>query len=97
MNYYTTLEFILETFPNGTFTTADGFDAAVIGIEEYSLRLIYSSTKCIEILIDNGMELNDAIEHFEYNVKCAWIGEKTPIWCDDYYNIAEISKGESNE
>jgi hypothetical protein len=88
MNYDTILEFILATFPDDTFTVADGFDKAVIGIEEYSLRLIYSSSKCIEILIeDEEMELDDAIEHFEYNVKCAWIGEKTPIWCDDYYNI----------
>lgn len=87
MSYYTTLEFILQTFPEDTFLTADGFDEAVIGLEEYSLRLIYSSQKCIEILIAQGMELNDAIEHFEYNVKGGYVGEKTPIWCDDYYNI----------
>lgn len=93
MNHYTTLEFILATFPEDTFTLADGFDSAVIGIEEYSFRLIYSSSKCIDILIEEGMQLDEAIEHFEFNVKGAWIGENTPIWCDDYYSIAEISKG----
>jgi hypothetical protein len=87
MNYYTTLEFILDTFPKGTFTIVEGFDSAVIGLEEYSLRLIYSSSKCIEILVDDGMELNDAIDYFEYNLKNMYLGEKTPIWCDDYFNI----------
>jgi methyl-accepting chemotaxis protein len=29
------------------------------------------------------MNEEDAIEYFEYNVSGAYIGEKTPIWCDD--------------
>jgi hypothetical protein len=48
---------------------ADGFDEAVIGIEESTMRLIYSVNRCIEILIIEGMSWEEAIEHFDFNVK----------------------------
>jgi hypothetical protein len=30
------------------------------------------------------MEMEDAIEHFEYNVAGGYVGEKTPIWVYDF-------------
>ena len=76
------LDKILENFPDETFLKADGFDEAVIGYD-MSFRLVYSTTKCIEILIEEGMTEEDALEHFDYNVAGAYMGEKTPIWCND--------------
>ena len=32
-----------------------------------------------------GMDMNDAIEYFDFNVRGSYVGEKTPIWCDDMY------------
>jgi len=63
---------------------ADGFDEAVIGIDEKQMRLVYSVSKCIEILC-RDMSEEDAIEHFNYNVSGSWVGEKTPIWCYDMF------------
>lgn len=78
------LDGIVEFYEDEEILKADGFDEAVIGIEESSMRLIYSVGKCIEILItEEEMNLEDAVEHFDYNVKNAWVGDKTPIWCDD--------------
>jgi hypothetical protein len=78
------LESIIECYPEMTFLKADGFDEAVIGFEENSGRLIYSVTKCLEILVTNDeMSMEDAIEHFDFNVSGAWVGENTPIWCVD--------------
>ena len=75
---------ITEQFPDEDFLVADGFDEAIIGVDTMSMRLIYSVTKCISILcLDEGMEVEDAIEHFEYNVRGSYMGEKTPIWCDE--------------
>tara|TARA_R100001369_G_scaffold1371_2_gene4767 strand:+ start:3770 stop:4024 length:255 start_codon:yes stop_codon:yes gene_type:complete len=62
---------------------ADGFDDAVMGIEHNSSRLIYSVSLCIEILMDEGMNMEDALEHFNYNVSGGYVGELTPIWCWD--------------
>jgi hypothetical protein len=78
------LELILENNPDDSFLKADGFDEAVIGWEENSGRLIYSVTKCIEALMAEGMADEDAIDHFYFNVAGAYVGEKTPIFCNDY-------------
>jgi hypothetical protein len=84
MEKSTMLEKILVWFPEDDILKADGYDDAIIGIDDASMRLIYSVDKCIRILIDvEGMTEEDAIEHFHYNTKCAWVGEKTPIWCTD--------------
>jgi hypothetical protein len=48
------------------------------------MRLIYSVSKCIQILT-NDMPEEDAIEYFNFNVSGSFVGEKTPIWCFDNF------------
>jgi len=79
------LEKILEQYQDEEILIADGFDNAVIGIEENSMRLIYSVEKCINILMDQGMDMTEAVEYFDFNVSGSYMGEKTPIWCDDLF------------
>ena len=74
---------IVENYPDDEILKADGFDKAIIGIEIHSMRLIYSVSKCLEILADDEMTYEDALEYFDYNVRGAWVGDLTPIWCDD--------------
>ena len=76
------LEKILEWFPEEEILKADGFDEAIIGIDEESMRLIYSTSKCIQIL-SRDMSEEDALDYFHYNVKGAYVGILTPIWCVD--------------
>jgi hypothetical protein len=76
------LEQIMEMYSEETFLKADGFDDAIIGVDESSYRLIYSVKKCIGILMKD-MEYEDALEYFSYNVSGSYMGEKTPIWCYD--------------
>ena len=76
------LEKILEWFPDEEILKADGFDEAIIGIDEESMRLIYSTSKCIQIL-SRDMSEEDALDYFHYNVKGAYVGILTPIWCID--------------
>jgi hypothetical protein len=63
---------------------ANGFDEAVIGVDLNTERLIYSVSKCIQVLC-RDMSEEEAMEYFEYNVSNAYVGEKTPIWCYDDY------------
>lgn len=80
------LESIIDTYPDEELLIADGFNNAIIGVDEKSMRLIYSVKKSIEILIiDQLMTEEEAIEHFEFNVAGSYMGEKTPIWCYDNY------------
>jgi hypothetical protein len=78
------LEQIIDYYYETDFLKADGFDAAVIGIDESTMRLIYSVSLCIDILVrEQEMDYEDALEYFSYNVSGAYVGEKTPIWCND--------------
>ena len=78
------LEGILEYYEEEEILMANGFDEAVIGIDDKTMRLIYSVTKCIEILmVEMEMDIEEAVEFFEFNVKGSELGDKTPIWCED--------------
>lgn len=79
------LESILEHYPDDEFLKADGFDEAIIGLDEKKMRLIYSVSKCLDILIKEGLDQDDAMEFFDFNVSGAYVGEKTPIWCYDMF------------
>ena len=64
---------------------ADGFDDAITGVTFGVVpKAVYSVTKCLDILVEEGMTMEDAIEHFEYNVAGSYVGEKTPVWVYDY-------------
>ncbi len=81
------LEDIIEQYEEETFLKADGFDDAIIGVcEDFNTkpRLIYSVTKCIEILMKDMSE-EEALEYFSYNMSGGYLGEKTPIWCHDNF------------
>jgi hypothetical protein len=83
------LEEILEYYPDETFLKANGLDSAVIGVQVGEpMRLIYSVSKVIEHLItEDEMSLEDALEHFEFNIRGSYVGEQTPIWRDDMYMV----------
>lgn len=80
------IDLILENYPEGSFLRAKGFDDAIIGFAGFpdeEPRLIYSVKKCLEILEEEGMSREDALEHFSYNVEGSYVGKQTPIWCQD--------------
>lgn len=79
------LEQIINDNPESTFLKADGFDEAIIGLDEGTMRLIYSVSKSIDILVADGMEYEVAVEYFWYNVAGSYVGDQTPIWCSDSY------------
>jgi hypothetical protein len=76
-----TLEQILEIYPEEEILKADGFDDAVIGIEQTRLRLVYDIDKMRTILIDGeGMTFEEAMEYLDYNVFGAYVGDNTPLY-----------------
>lgn len=75
---------IIEQYSEEEFLKADGFDYAIIGVEQNEMRLIYSVSKCLKILEQDMSEL-DAMEYFTFNVSGSYVGDKTPIWCWDNF------------
>jgi hypothetical protein len=74
----TKIEIIKELYPDETFLIADGFDDAIIGVDDNNLKIVYDIDEVINILIRDGMEVDDAIEYYEYNIAGAYVGENTP-------------------
>tara|TARA_R110002167_G_scaffold76750_1_gene213610 strand:- start:381 stop:629 length:249 start_codon:yes stop_codon:yes gene_type:complete len=66
------------------FLYADGFDAAIIGVEFYTghQKVVYSIEKCIEILKFQDMTEEEAYDYFEFNVAGSYVGEQTPLWIE---------------
>ena len=71
----------------------DDLDDAIIGVGQQhggQTVAIYDSQKCIEIFAakfaedDSSDPYMDALEWFEYNVECAYVGENTPIFVERF-------------
>ena len=65
---------------------ADGLDDACIGTDYKSLRLVYSVERILQILIErDNMDMEEAIEFFDFNIGNAYVGEMTPlfVWTED--------------
>jgi len=60
----------------------DGFESAIIGVvRRFSdTFVLLDEEKCIELLRQDGMACEEAIEYFEYNVIGSWVGPETPAF-----------------
>jgi hypothetical protein len=62
---------------------ADGFENAFMGISFQMGKpphAVYDTNKCLDILMEEGMEREEAEEYFSYNVSQAYVGESTPAF-----------------
>ena len=61
--------------------TADGFDDALVGCT-YGANVVavYDINKMVEILMNEGIDYEDAVEFLDYNVVGTHLGEKTPLY-----------------
>lgn len=73
---------IIKYFPDQSFIQIDGFDEAIIGVDDRQKLLIYSVQKIVQKLMEE-MSVEDAKEYYAYNIESAYLGEKTPILCYD--------------
>ena len=61
---------------------ATGFEEALIGFGyQFNKTLaVYDRDKCINILIATGMDYEEAVEYFEFDVVGSYVGETTPVF-----------------
>lgn len=74
-------EHLMEVLAEEECLTADGFDAALVGCT-YGANIVavYDIQRMIEVLVNEGMDHDDAVEFLEYNVVSAYLGDKTPLY-----------------
>ena len=64
---------------------ADGLDDAIIGFDPNLWKVVYSRAAVLNVLMErDGMNEEEAVEFAEYNIYGAYIGEKTPVWVEDF-------------
>jgi hypothetical protein len=66
---------------------ADGYDDCILGMtfrEEVPV-VLYSENQVIENLAQQ-MPLDEAVEYFDFNIKGAYVGDRTPVFLEDYWN-----------
>ena len=76
-------ERLSECNPEALFI--DGFDNALIGIARRCGSpdvAVYDYAKCVDVMVDDGMSHDEAVEYMEYNVAGAYVGENGPILVD---------------
>ena len=55
--------------------------------------IAYDKDECIAILCRrDGMDYEEALEFFNYNVIGAWVGEKTPLFVKRYGSMKEFEE-----
>lgn len=80
------LEYWDAVSPEAEILKADGYDNCVIGFDyswDGTIRLIYSVKAILNELLAEGMSEEEAIEYFEFSMRGDYVGEQTPIWCQD--------------
>lgn len=70
---------LVEQTGDESLLFADGFDDAIIGLEYGTNRVVYDQDKIMNVLLQS-MGPTDAFEYFDFNIACAYVGERTPIY-----------------
>ena len=77
-------DWLLQALEENECLLADGFDSALIGITSgINPVAVYDINQMLTILVKREkMNVEDALEHLDFNVIGAHVGEKTPIYMD---------------
>jgi hypothetical protein len=85
--------YVEEHYPDDEILLADGFEDAFIGIAESNgshPKALYNEDKCVDILIErDGMDYEEAIEFFQFNVAGAYVGEYTPAFVAPLFHVVD--------
>ena len=79
------MEHLLEKAHEQEVMLADGLNDALIAIGEQSgmFVAIYSTKKVLEALMAQGMDYQEAVDNYDFNIACAYVGEGMPVFVDD--------------
>lgn len=78
----------MEEYPLGDLCedclTLPGHDNAIIGIvsQTISKHVLYHIPTIIQNLVNEGMNMEDALEHFDYNIRGSSQGDSYPMFLD---------------
>ena len=75
---------IINKYPEERFQFSMGIDEAIIGVCPYQSKIVYSTKKCLDILLKD-MRDEDAYEYFYYHIVGNDTQEGKYIFVDDLF------------
>jgi hypothetical protein len=78
-------EALADINPELMFMDPERFDMAIVGyIERFGQEPVvcYNKDKVLEILMENGMDWEEADEYYQFNILGAYVGEQTPVFLE---------------
>jgi hypothetical protein len=80
-------EKLSETFgPELMFLDDQDFDTAILGVAKKTDGndvVVYDTVRVIQVL-ERDMSYEEAVEYFDFNISCAYLGPRTPIYLSSY-------------
>jgi hypothetical protein len=77
---------IAENYPELLCLDPAYFDEAILGVVNRinTTAVCYSESKIIEILMkEDGMDYDEAVEYYQFNILGSWLGEHTPVYLEE--------------
>jgi len=70
---------IVEFYEDEEIFFADGFDDCIVGVTSNNI-VVYDSDKMITSLMNQGMDSEEALDYWDFNIENAYVGNRTPIY-----------------
>jgi hypothetical protein len=76
---------LLDSIEESTLLLPEEYQDALLGIgTQFNTTIaVYSKSKTIQCLVNQGMDEEEAMEYFNFNIGGAYVGEQTPIFLED--------------
>jgi len=84
-----TLKELYDMYPEENFITIQGFEDALIGVQDKTMRLVYSKSKIMRQLI-REMDYETAMLHFDNNIEGKLDTPRMPIIVNDMFYTSGI-------
>jgi len=84
-----TLKELYDMYPDENFITLQGFEDALIGVQDRTMRLVYSKSKIMRQLI-REMDYETAMLHFDNNIEGKIDTPRMPIIVNDMFYTSGI-------
>ena len=68
------------------FMDGSEFDEAILGVAERAggFAVVAYDTQTVLRVLEQDMSADEAREYFDFNIGCAYVGEKTPVYIDTW-------------
>jgi len=84
-NKFEVREYLKDIYEALVLLEPEIYDTAIMGVVERingQPAVCYNKSKILGILMNDGIDIDGALEYYEYNILGSYMGEHTPVFMD---------------